>query len=113
VTSARHAPADGHGSSYLYDWAKGRWPLRTSADPKFWERHLGTDALCTMWFMCAIATGMEAGVAVLVNVWPTSFKMWFLLADGAILLLAMCRREVVKGRRAWRPRSPSGGRPRF
>ena len=52
-----------------------RWPLRTSADPKFWERHLGTDALCTMWFMSVLATGMEGGVLVLANIWPTT-RMW-------------------------------------
>ena len=84
---------DGRGSSYLLDWAKARELLpRYHANPmvssRFWERHLGSDALCTMWLMSAVATLMECGLLLLCWVAPSA-KMRFLLADGLLLVLAM------------------------
>ena len=84
---------DGHGSSYLLDWAKARELLpRYHANPmvssRFWERHLGSDALCTMWLMSFVATLMECGVLLLCWVAPSA-KLRFLLADGLLLVLAM------------------------
>ena len=57
-------------------------------DPRFWARHLGSDALCTMWFFSIAASLMECGVLLLCWLLPSA-KMWFLLADGLFLVLAM------------------------
>ena len=84
---------DGHGSSYLLDWAKAhellpRYHENPVVSSRFWERHLGSDALCTMWLMSYVATLMECSVLLLCWVAPST-KMRFLLADGLLLVLAM------------------------
>ena len=39
---------------------------------RFWERHLGSDALATMWLMSLVATLMEGGVLLLCWLTPSA-----------------------------------------
>jgi len=39
---------------------------------RFWERHLGSDALATMWLMSVVATLMECGVLLLCWLTPSA-----------------------------------------
>jgi hypothetical protein len=79
----------GRGSNYVWTHLL---PCRCCGcrDEAYWNRHLGTDALSTMWFMSVIAGVTESGVAVLLatGIWRDT-HMWFLLADGFFLSAAM------------------------
>ena len=51
-------------------------------DTRFWERHLGSDALCTMWFMSLAATLMECAAVGIVSHGKCSKYAHCRLADG-------------------------------
>ena len=82
----------GRGSNYV--WTHLLAPPRCRScgcrDEAYWNRHLGTDALCTMWFMSLIAGVTESGIALLLatGIWRDA-HMWFLFADGFFLSAAM------------------------
>ena len=59
------------------------------ADGRFWKRHLGNDALFTMWFLSIGASAMWLGVLGSLVLDPTDTQMRFLMVDGTILLAAM------------------------
>ena len=82
---------DGHGSAYIFELFEcceccSRMGV---ADPRFWKRHLGNDALFTMWFLSIGASAMWLGVLGSLVLDPTDTQMRFLMVDGTILLAAM------------------------
>ena len=87
----------GQGSSFIYDWLEGRGMI---SDERFWRRHLGHDAIATLWVMSAMGTGLFAAVMAALLVCPTLEAngiqlcpsrpfLWFLFFDGGILCMGM------------------------
>ena len=82
---------DGHGSAYIFELFEGCECCSRMgvADGRFWKRHLGNDALFTMWFLSIGASAMWLGVLGSLVLDPTDTQMRFLMVDGTILLAAM------------------------
>ncbi len=88
----------GQGSSYVFDALHARGWL--DGNERFWRRHIGHDAIATLWVMSFMASGLFAAVSAAlllcpllegsgVDLCPSRPFLWFLALDGAILLAGM------------------------